>query len=128
MDRDGAAARFGGFLMICGVILAWAYILIVPPPRLSASFANGSYFNPCCGVVRLSDGNGSTEHGSFKYIIEKDKGGPYVLPTDHAAIAVPGSISLLTRNYTLFIRIDNAPRPNWIDVIGPEAEHRFVRR
>jgi hypothetical protein len=128
MDRDGSAARVGGLLIIGVVLITWAYVAIVPPPRLPVSSADGSYYNSCCGLVRLLGGAGSTPSGSFKYVIEKDKIGPYILPIDHAVVATPNSIVVLSRKPDMFIRVDKAPAPEWIDIIGPRAVHRFQRR
>ncbi len=128
MDRDGIAARFGKRLLLCVITVGWAYVLFVPPPRLPTSFANGVYYNTCCGSVTLSNGTGTSKFGSFEYVIEKDKVGPYVLPTDHAVIAAPQGIVVLPRKPDLFIRTDTSTPPQWIDILGPQAEYRLTRQ
>jgi hypothetical protein len=128
MDRDGAAARFGGFLLLCAILLALTCVFFIPPPNLPTSFANGVYYSACCGSVRLSNGIGTVKSGSFKYVIEKDKEGPYILPTDHAVVANSEDIIIADRKAEFFIRTDGSTPPQWIYILGPQAEHKFMRQ
>ena len=127
MDRGFSVARVAKALIVTAVLLTWAHVLLTPPPRLPTAFANGRYYNACCGLVVLSNGKGSSKSGAFSYVVEKDRA-PYVLPTDRAVIATPKGISILPRKPDLFIRTDASPRPQWIDIIGPQADYRFTRR
>ncbi len=72
-------------------------------------YTNGVYYNSCRGSIVLSSGTASSKFGSFKCVVEEDKAGPYVLPTDHAVIAVAAGLAISPGKPDLFVRTDGSP-------------------
>lgn len=128
MDGNRDVAHLGGYLIVGVVLIAWAYVALVPPPALPPATANGLYFNPCCGLIRLSNGLAVSGAGSFKYVIRSDKEGPYVLPTDHDVYATPQGIRVAPGEGSFKIRLAGASPRQSIDIIGRNAEYKFIQR
>ena len=106
-----------------------AYILVTDPPRLPISAADGTYFDPCCGIITLKHGGMMIKNQHISYLIESDKGGPYVLPRVYVG-ASPTGFVVKTDAYPLKLRLDDNSNPQQLELfdVGPKgALYTFKR-
>ena len=113
--------------IISVVLCAWAYIILAPMPRLPIGMANGSYANNCCGEMTLRDGKMSVGGRLVTYVIEVDKGGPYVLPNAYIDISGDHTLEVDTGKYPLIMRLDDPMRPTKLELMTEEAVLTFRR-
>ena len=108
--------------------LAMLYVMVAPTPSLPISMANGVYANDCCGTVRLQDGAMSFRGGSVSYVIERDKGGAYLMPTKYVGVEPPYGLQIERQKYPLKLRLDDEAHPENVRVLGTDDyEYRFTR-
>lgn len=98
---------------------AYAISLFTMPfnePRLPISLGNGSYSNGCCGELTLKDGIMKVGDQQVTFVIERDKGGPYVLPSFYVGAAERGFV--FRRNGgALKLHLDNDSHPAAIELM-----------
>lgn len=101
----------------------WAF-----PPRLPIGAANGIYANACCGSLRLRNGQltfGNDQHVS--YVVEHDKGGRYVLPSEYVGVT-GGKLIISDRSkYQMYLRLDDSAIPETIELDGGSVTYEFRR-
>ena len=100
-------ALFGGMPLYW-----WAF-----PPRLPIDTANGTYANPCCGSLTLTNGQMVVGQGQFvSYVVEHDKIGRYVLPASYVGVT-DGRVLHVDRSANpLMLRLDDTKQPASIDL------------
>ena len=130
----------GGRWITLGILAAvfaiWGYLFFVPPPTLAKSFADGTYENPCCGSLTLRGGQMSVAGQTISYVVQKDKGGPYVLPSVYVGILDGDKFDIGRSRYPDKLRLydhvhpwsDNRARPWSIEVSGEHVAIEFYRR
>ncbi|MDB5712719.1 MAG: hypothetical protein JWO15_116 [Sphingomonadales bacterium] len=109
----GLVAIFGGMPLYW-----WAF-----PPRLPIGTADGTYTNPCCGPVRLHNGQMALGRGLIvSYVVEHDKIGRYVLPSSYVGVWSGKAVQADGSAYPLKLRLNDATRPTSIELVsGSEA-------
>lgn len=115
------ANKVVGITIVVTVLLAWAYIALSKDPRLPTSIANGRYSNDCCGTLVLHDGVMTVATQRVDYIIERDKAGPYVLPTAYVGVSAR-AIVVRSNAYPLKLRLDDPAHPNQLELFGDAAD------
>ena len=101
------------FAAFIGLPIYWAAF----PPREPISLANGRYWNECCEIISLNNGQMSVSHDEVSYVVEYDKGGSYVLP--HHLVGVrEGYIFIERGSGPLKLRLDAARPPQSIDLVS----------
>ena len=116
-------------MVLCVALAAMGYVLLAPPPRLSAAAADGVYRNSCCGALVLKSGRGAHGDATFDYVIERDKMGPYVLPTSRLVTVDDESrLVIVQHEPALKLRLQAATEPQWIDIPDYGKTYRFVRQ
>ena len=102
--------------IILAVFAAWLHIAFVGEERLPLGIADGSYANDCCGTIQLQNGRLFTKQGhEVGYVVERDKGGAYVLPAAFVGIQ-DGKEVQVDSGYPLTLRLDAAPNPTTIEL------------
>jgi hypothetical protein len=86
--------------------------------------------NECCGTLTLKGGLGTHGSATFDYVIERDKGGPFVLPTSRlVAVDDASRLVIVPNEPALKLRFEaSVGRPRWIDVLDIGKRYRFVRQ
>ena len=116
-------------VILIGVGCAWAYILLAGEPRLQIGIANGTYSNPCCGTLTLTNGTMSIANQRISYVLEEDKAGPYVLPKVYVG-ASNDRLVVNSKGYALKLRLDRQVDPHHIELIDDHpggASYSFAR-
>ncbi|WP_138983907.1 hypothetical protein [Sphingomonas elodea] len=115
------ASKTVGIATVVMVLCAWVYIALSGEPRLPTSIANGRYSNGCCGTIVLHDGVMTVANQRVDYIVERDKAGPYVLPTAYVG-ASAHAIVVRSDAYPLKLRIDDPAHPRQLELLGDAAD------
>jgi hypothetical protein len=100
--------------------LTYAVALFTVPmnvPKLPITIANGAYQNDCCGTLVLQDGRMSAMNQSVSYVIERDKGGPYVLPSVYVGGSAKGLV-IERSKASLKLHLDDAENPTAIELMN----------
>lgn len=114
----GLIAIFGGMPLYW-----WAF-----PPRLPIGTANGTYANPCCGSIRLHNGQMVFGRGQMvSYVVEHDKVGRYVLPSSYIGVWSGKAVQADRSANLLKLRLDDATRPTSIELLSGSAAFDFKR-
>jgi hypothetical protein len=114
----GLIAIFGGMPLYW-----WAF-----PPRLPIGTADGTYANPCCGSVRLHNGQMIFGRGQIvSYVVEHDKIGRYVLPSSYVGVWSGKAVQTDSSANPLKLRLDDATRPTSIELLSGSAAFDFKR-
>ena len=113
--------------IVLAVIGGWSYILLVPMPQLPIGIANGSYANKCCGTIQLKNGEMSVGGQLVSYVVERDKMGPYVLPSAYVGVSDGKTLEVDRRKYVLKIRLDDSVQPTQFQLMTDEAIYSFKR-
>lgn len=124
-----SARKWLSTALVLGIVVAWIVILSSSEPRLPAGSANGSYHNPCCGSVTLHNGELRSGNEAVSYVVERDKGGAYVLP--EALVSVASNRLDIDRSaYPTKLRLDREHDPSTIEVPdrSEAPSHTFVHR
>ncbi len=101
----------------------WAF-----PPRLPIGTADGTYANPCCGSIRLHNGQMIFGRGQIvSYVVEHDKVGRYVLPTSYVGVWSGKAVQANRSANPLKLRLDDATRPTTIELLSESAGFDFKR-
>ncbi|WP_139810174.1 hypothetical protein [Sphingomonas azotifigens] len=116
-----SANKAVGIATVVMVLCAWAYIALSREPRLPTSIANGRYSNGCCGTIFLHDGVMTVANQRVDYIIERDKAGPYVLPTAYVGASVHAVVVKFDA-YPLKLRLDDAAHPHQLELLDDAAD------
>uniref|UniRef100_UPI0025CC1A00 hypothetical protein n=1 Tax=Sphingomonas sp. TaxID=28214 RepID=UPI0025CC1A00 len=83
MSRTTLARLVGLIAIFCGMPLYWWAF----PPRLPVGTADGTYVNPCCGSLKLHNGQMVFGRGQMvSYVVEHDKVSRYVLPSLYVGV------------------------------------------
>ncbi len=106
-----------GISTVVVVLFAWAYIELSGEPRLPTSIANGRYSNDCCGTMVLNDGVMIVSNQRVRYAIERDKGGPYVLPTTYVG-ASSHAFVIKSDAHPLKLRLDDPSHPRQLELLS----------
>lgn len=119
-----ASRRWISWAVLASLFGASLYLSIAPAPKLSIGIANGSYYNSDVGTLILRNGRMTINGQYVSYVIESDKGGPYVLPESYVGIL--GRSFLIRRNsYPLKLRLDDAYAPRSINLIDDQSDNSF---
>ena len=115
--------------LVLVIVAAWIIILSTDDPRLPAISADGIYYNPCCGVLALQGGELRGGNEAVSYVIERDKGGVYVLPKALVSVA-SNRLDIDRSAYPLKLRLDRERDPSSIEVMDRSnaPSYTFVRR
>lgn len=124
-----ATRKWLSIALVLGIVAAWFIILSTDEPRLPATSANGTYYNPCCGVLTLRDGELRGGNEATSYVIEQDKGGAYVLPKALVSVA-SNQLDIDRGAYPLKLRLDRERDPSSIEVMARSnaPSYTFERR
>lgn len=118
-------------LMIVAIV-AWVgfavsiFSINLEPPRLSLSVANGSYSNPCCGIMNIRDGYVSTSSQKFSYVVERDKR-PYIITKFYVG-ASPKGFTVDGAKFPLKMYLDDDTHPTNIEVMDGDDGSVFLFR
>lgn len=120
--------RWSVGLPITAFALSAIYLLVMPLAKLPLNSANGTYANHCCGTVELRDGIMSFRNHEISYVIEKDKGGAYLLPRAYVGV-LPGHGLYIARNKNVLkLRLDEEEQSESISIVGADSrEYSFTR-
>ena len=124
-----SANKAVGIATVVMALCVWAYIALSGQPRLPTGIANGQYSNGCCGTIVLHDGVMAVANQRVDYIIERDKAGPYVLPTAYVGASAHAFVVRFD-TYPLKLRLDDSTHPHKLELLGYAADGRrysFVR-
>ena len=124
-----SASQLVGTLTVVAVCCVWLYLAIAGETRLPIGIADGSYFNSCCGTLNLKNGQLTIPNASTSYVIERDKGGPYVLPKAYVGASDTGFV-IRPNGYALKLSLDNPSRPHRINLLDDRpggASYSFER-
>jgi hypothetical protein len=113
--------------VLVAVISALLYVLLAGAPNLPVGVANGSYANPCCGTLILNNGQMTIGNQYVSYVVERDKGGPYVLPQALVAVTAGNRLNVSRGSQPLKLRLDSE-HPRRIELPGSEASYGFERQ
>ena len=111
--------KLAGPVIAIVALCLMAYILVTGAPRLPISAGDGTYFDPCCGTFTLKQGRMMIRNQQISYLIESDKGGPYVLPRIYVG-ASPTGFVIRTDAYPLKLRLDNTSNPQQLELLDVE--------
>ena len=114
-------------LPLAAFALSAIYLIAMPAPKLPLDAANGTYANDCCGTVTLRDGIMSFRNREIAYIIERDKGGAYVLPQAYVGVEPGNGLKIERSRNVLKLRLDDEEHPEAISILGADGEYRFTR-
>ena len=107
---------------------AMLYVLIAPVPSLPIGMANGVYANDCCGTVRIQDGTMFFKSGDVSYVIARDKGGAYLMPSRYVGVKPPNGMQIERQKYPSKLRLDDEVHPQEVRVVGSDNyEYHFTR-
>ncbi|MEY2882313.1 MAG: hypothetical protein RL490_37 [Pseudomonadota bacterium] len=121
------AHKRAGRIVVITFFCAMAYIGLSGAPRLPIGLANGTYSNPCCGLIALKNGMMTAGSQRIGYVIEKDKVGATILPETYVEASQNGLV-FRSDFYPLYIRLDNSDRPRQVEIAGGNGEvYPFVR-
>ena len=122
-------SELAGSIVVVSVLCAWAVIALTDEPRLPIGIANGSYSNDCCGSIVLKDGVMAVANQRISYIIERDKGGPYVLPKTYVGASNKRFV-IKSDADALKLRLDDPVNPHQVELLDIDAAfaYPFVRR
>jgi hypothetical protein len=125
---DGQLSQLIGTGGIAIVIIGWLYMVFSGVPKLPISTANGTYRNSCCGAVSLHDGimtlNGQKR---VRYIVEKDKGGAYVLPISYVGIRQGHELQIeADGKYPLILRLNDLESPTGIELTDLKSRQVYT--
>ena len=98
----------------------WTYIALTGEPRLQIGTANGRYSNRCCGTVVLANGTMTVANRHVSYVIEQDKGGPYVLPEAYVGASDRGFV-IRSEAHALKLRLDDPAHPHQVELLDDAA-------
>lgn len=124
-----ATRRWLSAAVALGIVAACLAILVTDGPRLPAGRADGTYYNPCCGLMTLRSGDLRSGADAVSYVIERDKTGAYVLP--RALVSVVGNrLDIDGSAYPLKLRLDQERDPSGIEVMDRSntRSYTFLRR
>ena len=113
------ASKLVGAIGLIAVVCGLAYIALIGEPRLQIDVANGAYSNPCCGSVVLRNGIMTVAHRRIGYVIERDKVGPYVLPTAYVGASNRGFVIKPSAS-ALILRLDDPEHPQRLELVDVE--------
>ena len=110
------------------VTIGWLYLAFSGAPRLPIGTANGIYTNPCCGTVSLHDGvmtlNGQQR---VRYVVEKDKGGAYVLPASYVGVRQGHELQAgADSKYPLKLRLNDRAYPTQIELTDLQSLQAYT--
>ena len=124
--------RAAGMLLSPIIVVGFAvaiYIVLKPAPKLPISQADGAYANTCCGTLVLKAGRGAYGKATFDYVIERDKVGPYVMPTSRLVVDDDASrLVIVQHGAPLKLRLEISAKPQWIDIPDLGRKYRFMRK
>jgi len=118
-------ARLVGLIAIFGgmPLYWWAF-----PDRLPVGTADGTYVNPCCGSIKLHNGQMVFGRGQIvSYVVEHDKVSRYVLPSSYVGVSSGNTVRADTSASPLKLRLGYATRPDSIQLLGETAALDFKR-
>jgi len=101
------------------------YIAVTPMPRDPIGTANGVYSGSCCGTLVLRDGILSFGDTSVRYVVEHDKGGPYVLPDAYVGVVGGTKLRLDRTKDALIIRLQDSDAPKSLSVPGSDRDGQY---
>ena len=122
-----ASNLIGRFVLIAGSVMM-AYLVFTGEPRLPIDVADGTYLNPCCGVLTLNHGSMNFKNEGFNYVIERDKIGPYVLPIGYVGASAQG-FEALPSGIPQKLRLDRPANPQHVELPGdgPGGLYSFAK-
>ena len=124
MSRTTLLRLIGLIAIFGGTPLYWW----VFPPRLPVGTADGTYANPCCGSIRLHNGQMVFDRGqTVSYVVEHDKVGRYVLPSSYVGVWSGKAVQVDRSANPLKLRLDDATRPTRIELLSGSAALDFKR-
>ena len=109
-----------GIIIVLVVFCAWAYIALTGELRLQIGIANGRYSNGCCGTIVLNNGMMTVANQRVGYVIEQDKGGPYVLPKAYVGASDHGFV-IRSDAHALKLRLDDPAHPRQVELLNDAA-------
>ena len=112
--------KAAGIIIVLAVFCAWAYIALTGEPRLPIGIANGQYSNRYCGSVVLTNGMMTVANQHVGYVIEQDKGGPYVLPKAYVEASDHGFV-VRSDAHALKLRLDDPAHPHQVELLDDTA-------
>ncbi len=126
-NRAVNVSKLVGGVVLIAVPCTWASLWLTDPPRLQAGIANGAYANRCCGEVVLKNGLMTVANQHLVYVIERDNGGPYILPERYVGASKQGFVIKFDAP-ALKLHINKSVRPSEIQLLDEDGEvYPFAR-
>src|SRR4051812_26476018 len=126
MTRRG---RIGAGTMLA-VATCLTALLILRERGLTASAADGSYVNGCCGELVLSDGTlflGDKGERSISYVVKRDKKGPFILPKFYVGPWEDRGFQIDGSRPAVPLRLDRLPAPTTLELSDSDKSYVFRR-
>jgi hypothetical protein len=130
MDTNALQQQSGKIaagMAVVAVLFLIVRSLAFPEPPIPINQANGTYANDCCGTISLSDGTMRFGKREVTYVIERDKGGAYILPQQYVGIYPGQGLQIEQSRSRLKLRLDDEKRPQTISILGSDKEYLFTR-
>ncbi len=97
-------------------------------PRRPINEADGIYENPCCLSLALKSGTMQIGKRYVSYVIESDKVGRYILPSQSIDVEPDGRLAIGDRQFPLKIYLGDGNPPPTIEIPSNSRVDTFNRK